>query len=91
MSDDASPPANQNQPPTVDVAPLLAHIAALEDQVKQLTEASTRWEIRAVQAEAQLSDLVDAEPDLAKDQPVTLATRQATFAEIPENPNGLET
>lgn len=89
MSDDASSPAKQNQPPTVDVAPLLGHIAALEEQVQQLTEASTRWEIRAAQAEALLSER-ETEPDPAEDQPATLATRQATFAEIPENPNGLE-
>jgi len=43
--------------PTVDLAPLVDHIATLEDQVQRLTEASTMWQIRARQAEEQLKQL----------------------------------
>ena len=42
---------------TVDLAPLVSHIATLEDQVQRLTEASTMWQIRARQAEEQLKQL----------------------------------
>jgi len=44
--------------PTIDLAPLVSHIAALEDQVQRLTEASTMWQIRARQAEEQLKQLM---------------------------------
>ena len=43
--------------PTIDLAPLVSHIATLEDQVQRLTEASTMWQIRARQAEEQLLQL----------------------------------
>ncbi len=43
--------------PTVDLAPLVSHIATLEDQVQRLTEASTIWQVRARQAEEQLKQL----------------------------------
>jgi len=43
--------------PTIDLAPLVSHIATLEDQVQRLTEASTMWQIRARQAEEQLKQL----------------------------------
>jgi len=43
--------------PTVDLAPLVSHIATLEDQVQRLAEASTMWQIRARQAEEQLKQL----------------------------------
>ena len=43
--------------PTIDLAPLVSHIATLEDQVQRLTEASTMWQIRARQAEEQLKAL----------------------------------
>ncbi len=42
---------------TVDLAPLVDHIAGLERQVQQLTEAATGWQIRARQAEEQLKQL----------------------------------
>ena len=42
---------------TVDLGPLVEHIATLEDQVQRLTEASTMWQIRARQAEEQLKQL----------------------------------
>ena len=41
----------------VDLAPLVDHIATLEDRVQRLTEASTMWQIRARQAEEQLLHL----------------------------------
>ncbi len=43
--------------PTIDLAPLVSHIATLEDQVQRLTEASTIWQVRARQAEEQLKAL----------------------------------
>ncbi len=42
---------------TVDLAPLVDHIAGLERQVQQLTEAATGWQIRARQAEDRLLEL----------------------------------
>jgi hypothetical protein len=47
--------------PTSDLAPLVSHIATLEDQVQRLTEASTMWQIRARQAEEQLKVLTAGE------------------------------
>ncbi len=51
--------------PAVDLRPLVDHIAALEGQVRQLTEAATVWQVRAVQAEERLQALTagDAPPD----------------------------
>ncbi len=46
---------------TVDLAPLVDHIAGLERQVQQLTEAATGWQIRARQAEDQLKQLTAGE------------------------------
>jgi len=43
--------------PTIDLAPLVSHIATLEEQVQRLTEASTIWQVRARQAEEQLKQL----------------------------------
>jgi len=43
--------------PTVDLAPLVSHIATLEDQVQRLTDSNTMWQIRARQAEEQLKQL----------------------------------
>ena len=43
--------------PGFDLAPLVSHIATLEDQVQRLTEATTMWQIRARQAEEQLKQL----------------------------------
>ncbi len=52
--------------PTIDLSPLVDHIAMLEDQVQRLTEASTMWSIRARQAELQILQLtagsVDPDP-----------------------------
>ena len=61
-------PTNQarrptNQQPTIDLAPLVSHIATLEDQVQRLTEASTMWQIRARQAEEQLLQLTGIVPE----------------------------
>ncbi len=42
---------------TIDLRPLVEHIAELERQVGQLTEAATIWQLRAAQAEEQLKQL----------------------------------
>ena len=47
--------------PTIDLAPLVSHIATLEDQVQRLTEATTMWQIRARQAEEQLKAITAGE------------------------------
>ncbi len=49
--------------PTIDLAPLVSHIATLEDQVQRLTEASTIWQVRARQAEEQLKQLTAGTTD----------------------------
>jgi excisionase family DNA binding protein len=41
----------------VDLTPLVNHIAVLEQRIGQLTEASTIWQVRALQAEEQLKQL----------------------------------
>ena len=41
----------------LDLRPLVDHIAALEGQVQQLTEAATVWQVRAMQAEERLKQL----------------------------------
>ncbi len=46
---------------TIDLAPLVDHIAGLERQVQQLTEAATGWQIRARQAEDRLEALTAGE------------------------------
>jgi hypothetical protein len=46
---------------TIDLAPLVDHIAGLERQVQQLTEAATGWQIRARQAEDRLEALTTGE------------------------------
>jgi excisionase family DNA binding protein len=53
---------------TVDLRPLVEHIAELERQVGQLTEAATIWQLRAVQAEDQLKQLT-AGGDTSSDAP----------------------
>ncbi len=50
--------------PTIDLAPLVSHIASLEEQVQRLTEATTMWQIRARQAEEQLKQLTAGESSL---------------------------
>ena len=52
----AAPDAAPRAAP-VDLAPLVDHIASLEDRVQRLTEASTMWQIRAIQAEEKLKQL----------------------------------
>lgn len=62
---DPAPTVNrmrQDAPPAVDVAPLVDHIARLEEKVERLTEASTIWQIRARQAEERLLQLTAGEP-----------------------------
>ncbi len=53
----------------LDLAPLVDHIAGLERQVQQLTEAATGWQIRARQAEDRLEVLTAGEtaPDIAQE------------------------
>ena len=53
--------------PTIDLTPMVDHIAVLEDQVQRLTEASTMWQVRARQAEDKLLQLqaVNVDPDAA--------------------------
>jgi len=55
------------QQPTIDLAPLVSHIATLEDQVQRLTEASTLWQERAAHLENQLKQLTagDVAPETA--------------------------
>ena len=60
--------------PTIDLTPMIDHIAVLEDQVQRLTEASTMWSIRARQAEEQLKALTAGEtspepPKIAVESP----------------------
>jgi len=68
--------------PTIDLAPLVSHIAALEDQVQRLTEASTMWQIRARQAEEKLLELAagpvvtDTPPDTSSDAPGSPRTNE---------------
>ncbi len=52
--------------PTIDLAPLVSHIAGLEEQVQRLTEATTMWQIRARQAEEQLKQLTAGESSLGE-------------------------
>ncbi len=48
--------------PTIDLAPLVSHIATLEDQVQRLTEASTLWQERARSLEQRLLALTAGTP-----------------------------
>jgi excisionase family DNA binding protein len=57
MSSKADTGHHNVQPASVDLRPLVDHIAALEQQVQQLTEVSTVWQSRAMQLEAQLKQL----------------------------------
>ena len=43
--------------PTIDLTPMVDHIAVLEDRVQRLTESNMMWSIRARQAEEQLLQL----------------------------------
>jgi hypothetical protein len=56
---------------TIDLAPLVDHIAGLERQVQQLTEAATGWQIRARQAEDRLEMLTvgKTDPGAAQEAP----------------------
>ena len=49
--------------PTIDLAPMVNHIATLEEQVQLLTESNTMWSIRARQAEDQLKQLTAGNVD----------------------------
>ncbi len=54
-------PTPTDHQPTIDLAPLVSHIATLEDQVQRLTEASTMWQMRARQFEERLQALTAGE------------------------------
>ena len=66
--------------PTIDLAPIVSHIATLEDQVQRLTESNTMWQVRARQAEEQLKQLTAGEtpPDTS---PEAVASPQANESE----------
>ena len=62
---DNGPGAVQSEPsPSVDLAPLVAHIAQLEAQVQRLTESSTAWQFRALQAEERVKQLTAGDDDV---------------------------
>ena len=53
---DARPDTGHGHP-GVDLRPVIDHIARLEGEVRQLTEAATVWQVRALQAEEKLKAL----------------------------------
>jgi len=50
-------PTTTDQAPTVDLAPLAAVISDLTRENRQLAEAATAWQVRAMQAEERLTQL----------------------------------
>ncbi len=65
----------------VDLRPLVDHIASLEGQVRQLTEAATVWQVRAIQAEERLQALTagdDTSSDAPQAAPFAPGAAQAT-------------
>lgn len=64
---------------SIDLIPLVDHIADLERQVGQLTETSTMWQIRAMQAEEQLKQLA-----------ATVSDEQEVVSEAVESPQSDE-
>ena len=77
--------------PTIDLAPMVNHIATLEDQLQRLTEASTMWQIRARQAEEQLLQLTagESEPASSQDSPTIDAQTVRPLQAIDEAPTGI--
>jgi len=68
-------------PGGTDLAPLVDHIADLERRVERLTESSTVWQVRALQAEERLKQLTagDVAPqDAAEATPVSDPTPVAS-------------
>jgi hypothetical protein len=63
-----------------DLSPLVDHIAALEDQLQRLTEASTMWQVRARQAEEQLKALTAG---ATEPEPTTIASGSPRSDETP--------
>jgi hypothetical protein len=89
-------PTNHTAPPTdhrptIDLAPMVNHIATLEEQVQRLTEASTMWQVRARQAEEQLLQLTAGEGELAssQDSPTIDAQPFRPLQAIDEAPTGI--
>jgi hypothetical protein len=72
--------------PTVDLSPLVSHIATLEEQVQRLTEASTMWQIRARQAEEQLKQLTAGAPQMEPAEDGGIAPNPETATIAPESP-----
>ena len=77
--------------PTIDLAPMVNHIATLEDQLQRLTEASTMWQIRAHQAEDKLLQLTagESEPASSQDSPPIDAQTFWPLPAIDEAPTGI--
>jgi len=74
--------------PGVDLRPVMDHIARLEGEVRQLAEAATVWQVRAVQAEEKLKalgagDAPTEEPSPAPPPDRDGETRPATAALMP--------
>jgi len=63
-------PTERDRTPTVDLAPLVSHIATLEDQVQRLTAASTLWQERARTLEQRLLAIeAGTTPDTSPEAP----------------------
>ncbi len=77
--------------PTIDLTPMVDHIAVLEDQLQRLTEASTMWQIRARQAEEQLKALTagESEPAASQDSPTIDAQTFRPLQASDEAPTGI--
>jgi hypothetical protein len=77
--------------PTIDLTPMVDHIAVLEDQVQRLTEASTMWQVRARQAEDKLLQLQagESEPASSQDSPTIDAQTFRPLQAIDEAPIGV--
>jgi hypothetical protein len=89
-------PTNRTAPPTdhrptIDLAPMVNHIATLEEQVQRLTEASTMWQVRARQAEDKLLQLqaVNVDPASSQDSPTIDAWTFRPLQAIDEAPTGV--
>jgi hypothetical protein len=59
-----------NEPAAVDLSPLVALVDRLHVENRQLTEAATAWQIRAMQAEERLKALEAGTADAATNAPV---------------------
>jgi hypothetical protein len=80
-----------NHRPTIDLAPMVNHIATLEEQVQRLIETSTMWQVRARQAEEQLLQLTagESEPASSQDSPTIDAQTFRSLQASDEAPTGI--